>query len=122
MLKADLFAIEPVSPYSKKDINWMNPLSRCNREKVANKDVPIKNKMNHFMTYDTILIGFPIWYGTAPNVVQSFCKDYDWKGKKIYLFATSGGSGMGKTQAKLVPYLKGADVISDHLVTSSSDL
>ena len=62
--------------------------------------------------YDTVLIGFPIWYGCAPNVVNTFCSGYDWSGKKVAAFATSGGSGIGKTAKKLQPYVNGA-VIAD---------
>ena len=57
--------------------------------------------------YDTVFLGFPIWYYGAPNVINTFCKAYDWTGKKLFLFATSGGSGIGKTAEKLRPFLKG---------------
>lgn len=119
---ADIFEITPRKPYSKADINWKNPVSRCNREKLGKKDVPVMGRVEGFDSYDTILIGFPIWYGSAPNVVNTFCKDYDWSGKKVYVFATSGGSGMGKTKTKLAPFVKGADIVSDHLVTGDEDL
>lgn len=122
LLGADHFEIKPVKPYTKGDINWMNPLSRCNREKIGNKDVPVEGKVDNFDTYDTVVLGFPIWYGTAPNVVNTFCKGYDWAGKKLYLFATSGGSGMGKTAEKLAPYVPGAEIVSDKLIAGRGDL
>ena len=57
----------------------MNPISRCNREKIGKKDVSVEGKIENFEDYDTVLIGFPIWYGSAPNVVNTFCKEYDWR-------------------------------------------
>lgn len=122
LLSADIFEIKPEKPYSKADINWMNPVSRCNREKIGKKDVPVVGSIENFDYYDTVLIGFPIWYGSAPNVVNTFCKGYDWNGKKIYIFATSGGSGMGKTAEKLAPYVKGAEIAADKLITSEEEL
>lgn len=104
---ADLFEIVPEEPYSSADIKWTNPLARCNREKIGKKDVPIRNTIERWEGYDVVFLGFPIWYYGAPNVINTFCKGYDWSGKKLYLFATSGGSGIGKTAEKLRPYLKG---------------
>ncbi len=103
----DVFEIEPVEKYTPSDINWKNPLARCNKEKIGKKDVPIKNKLENFEQFDTVFIGFPIWYYGAPNIIQTFVKDYDWTGKKIALFATSGGSEMGKTAEKLLPFFGG---------------
>ena len=104
-MKADLFEIVPEKPYSAADIKWTNPLARCNREKFGKKDVPVNGRIENFSDYDTVVIGFPIWYGAAPNVVNTFCKGYDWSGKRVFAFATSGGSGIGKTAEKLKPYL-----------------
>ena len=67
-------------------------------------------------------LGFPIWYGGAPNVVNTFCQAYDWTGKKISVFATSGGSGIGKTAEKLMPYVPGAEITSAKIVKSAKDL
>ena len=108
---ADLFEIVPEKPYSETDVNWKNPLARCNKEKLGKKDVPVAGSIENFNQYDVVFIGFPIWYGTAPNVVNTFAKGYDWKGKKIGIFATSGGSGIGKTAAKLQPYVVGAEIV-----------
>ena len=105
--EADIFEIKPEMPYSKADINWKNPLSRCNREKIGRKDVPISEKIENFGEYDGVFIGFPIWYYGAPNIINTFIKEYDWSGKKIALFATSGGSGMGKTAEKVKPLFEG---------------
>ncbi len=108
----ELFEIVPETPYTAADVNWKNPLSRCNKEKVGKKDVPIKNKLENMDSFDTIFIGFPIWYWAAPNIINTFVKQYDLSGKKIVLFATSGGSDIGKTADKLKPYLsEGAEII-----------
>ena len=104
---ADLFEIRPEQPYTLADIRWTNPLARCNREKLGKKDVPSVGTVENWSAYDTVYLGFPIWYYGAPNIVNTFCKAYDWTGKKVVLFATSGGSDIGKTAAKLQPYLKG---------------
>lgn len=119
---ADLFEIKPEKKYSSADLNWMNPLSRCNREKVGKKDVPIVGKVESFEEYDTVYIGFPIWYGCAPNVVNTFCKGYNWGGKIVHAFATSGGSGIGKTAEKLAPYVEGAVSVDAKLVSSAEEL
>ena len=118
---ANLFEIKPEIPYSSADLNWMNPLSRCNREKLGKKDVPVAGTVERMDEYDMIYLGFPIWYGGAPNVINTFLKGYNLSGKKIAVFATSGGSGIGKTAEKLQPYLSGAAVIGAKLLKSPSD-
>ena len=115
---ADLFEIKPEKPYTSSDLNYMNPLARCNREHITKKQVPVSGKVENFAEYDTVLIGFPIWYGCVPNVVNTFCKEYDFTGKKVAAFATSGGSGIGKTAEKLKPYVSGADVIDAKLMNA----
>ena len=69
-----------------------------------------------------MFIGFPIWYGCAPIVVNTFCKAFDWSGKTVHAFATSGGSGIGKTAEKLKPYLPGAASVDAVLVGSADEL
>ncbi len=115
---ADLFEIKPEKPYTAADLNWKNPLARCNREKLGGKDVPVAGKVENMAEYDTLYVGFPIWYGCAPNVVNTFLKGYDLSGKKIYAFATSGGSGIGKTAEKLKPYTFGAEIVEAMLLHS----
>ena len=119
---ADIFEIVPEEPYSKSDINYLNPVSRCNREQIAGKDVPVAGKIEGFDKYDTIYIGFPIWYAQAPRVIHTFCKGYDWTGKTVHLFATSGGSGMGKTADKLASALNGAASVDGKRVTSADEI
>ena len=106
-IHAERFPIVPEVPYTAADIKWTNPLARCNREKLGKKDVPIRGRVEGWEDYDTVFLGFPIWYYGAPNVINTFCKAYDWTGKKLFLFASSGGSGIGKTAEKLRPFLKG---------------
>ena len=119
---ADLYEIKPEKPYSEADLKWTNPLARCNREKIGKKDVPVKGKVPGWAEYDTVYLGFPIWYYAAPNGIQTFCKGYDWTGKKIYLFATSGGSGVGKTAQKLEPFVRGGTIADARRVTSVEEL
>ena len=121
-LGADLFEITPEKPYTAADLRYMNAMARCNREKFGKKDVPVSGVVEHFSEYDTVYVGFPIWYGAAPNVVNTFCKAYDWTGKKVHAFATSGGSGIGKTAEKLAPYVKGAVSVDAKLVHSAQEL
>ena len=119
---ADLFEIVPEKIYSKADLNWKNPLARCNREFFGKKEVPVIGKIDQFEDYDTVYIGFPIWYGCAPNVVNTFCKAYDWTGKKVLVFATSGGSGIGKTREKLAPYVNGTEISDARRVQDASEI
>ena len=107
----DIFEIIPAETYTMKDLNWKNPLSRCNREKIGKKDVPIKNKVENMDEYDLVFLGFPIWYFEAPNVIHTFVKEYDFTGKKIVLFATSGGSDINNTPAKLKPDFNGGEIV-----------
>ena len=103
----DLFEIRPTEPYTEKDLKWTNPLARCNKEKIGRKDVPIKDSIADIDNYDVIFVGFPIWYYSAPNIIVTFLRSYDFTGKKIALFATSGGSDIGKTADKIRPLISG---------------
>lgn len=119
---ADVFEIVPKEPYTKADINYLNPVSRCNREQIGGKDVPVEGVIDNFDKYDTVYIGFPIWYGQAPRVIHTFAQSYDWAGKTVHAFATSGGSGIGKTAEKLSPSLKNAASLDAKLVHDQSEL
>ena len=112
---ADLFEILPDPPYSKADLNYMNPMARCNKEHFGKKDVPVTGRVENFESYERVFLGFPIWYGSAPDVVNCFCRGYDWSGKKVAAFATSGGSGIGKTGEKLRPFIPGAELLDAKL-------
>ena len=103
-VKADLFEIEPKVPYTKADLDWMNKKSRSSVEMSDKKYRPeiMKKKMD-MSSYDEILLGFPIWWYVAPTIINTFLEAYDFSGKKIVLFATSGGSGFGNTIKELQP-------------------
>ncbi len=120
--EADLWEIKPVQPYSDADLKWTNPLARCNREKIGKKDVPVEGTVENWAAYDRVYLGFPIWYYGAPNVIQTFCKGYDWTGKTVVLFATSGGSDMGKTAEKLMPYMKGGTIAGAKVVNGAGSV
>ena len=111
---ADMFEIKPVQAYTEADIKWTNPLARCNKEKLGKKDVPVSERVSNWDEYDFVLIGFPIWYFAAPNIIETFVKSYDFTGKKVALFATSGGSDIAKAPAKLQP-LMSAEIIGSQL-------
>lgn len=101
---ADLYEIRPKVPYTAKDLDWMDPRSRSSLEKKA--EAPLPELLDHNAapaSYDVIFLGFPIWWYEAPKIITSFLKAYDFSDKKIILFATSGGSGFGKTLEKLKP-------------------
>ena len=83
--------------------------------------MPVAGKVTDIERYDTLYVGFPIWYGCAPNVVNTFLKGCDLRGKKLYVFATSGGSGIGKTAEKLKPYIAGAEIVDAKLLRSTSE-
>ena len=113
---AELFEIKPEQPYTEKDLNWTNPVARCNREKIGRKDVPIKDRIEDFDGCGVIFVGFPIWYYSAPNIIVTFLKSYDFTGKKVALFATSGGSDIGRTAEKIRPLISGTvDIVASKL-------
>lgn len=101
----DLYEIEPEKPYTAEDLDWTNPKSRSSIEMKENRSFrpPIKGKVDNIEDYDTIYIGFPIWWYVAPTIVNTFLESYDFSGKTIIPFATSGSSGMGNTVNELKP-------------------
>ena len=109
--KADLYEIKPQTPYTRADLDWMNKKSRSSVE-MNDKSFrpPLADKNAHVEDYDTIFLGFPIWWYTAPTIINTFLDSYDFTGKTIILFATSGGSGLGKTAADLKGSAPGADI------------
>lgn len=99
---ADLYEIKPEVSYTKADLNWMDKKSRSTvemndlsfRPAIVDRNAGVEN-------YDVIFVGFPIWWYIAPTIINTFLESYDFSGKTVVLFATSGGSGMGKTAAGL---------------------
>ncbi len=113
MAGADLYEIRPEVPYSKADLNWEDPNSRSSIEMNDRSIRPgIADMMDapDISAYDTIYIGFPIWWYVAPTIINTFLEQYDWAGKTIIPFATSGSSGMGKTNEGLAPSCPGAEL------------
>ena len=103
-VNADLYEIRPATPYSNADLNWSDKNSRSSREAADPKSRPALADTEASITaYDTIFLGFPIWWYVAPHIVNSFLESYDFSGKTIVVFATSGGSGIGDTMAELKP-------------------
>ena len=106
---ADLFAIEPEVPYTDADLNWMDKESRSSVEMNDPASRPvIARKRDNMDEYDTIYVGFPIWWYVAPTIINTFLESYDLTGKTVIPFATSGGSDMGKTNEKLLHSCKNA--------------
>ena len=101
---ADMYEIMPKQPYSKADLNWMDKKSRSSVEMADKKIRPeITDTDAKIAEYDEIFLGFPIWWYVAPTIINTFLEKYDFTGKKIVLFATSGGSGFGNTVKELQP-------------------
>ena len=99
---ADLFEIKPAVPYTQADLNWMDKHSRSSVEMNDPKSRPaIAGMPADLGVYDTVFVGFPIWWYVAPTIISTFLESGDFSGKKVVPFATSGGSGMGKTLAGL---------------------
>lgn len=101
VISAPTYEIKPLKPYSTADINWRNPLSRCNREWIKKERPELSDKDFPLDGTDTVFLCFPIWYYNAPLIIRSFLEAYDFSGKNIVLFATSGGSEFGKTAETL---------------------
>lgn len=101
---ADIFAIEPEIPYSDAGLNWQDKRSRSSIEMNNREFRPsVAQKRDNMDDYNIIYVGFPIWWYGAPTIVNTFLEGYDLAGKTIIPFATSGGSGMGKTNKGLKP-------------------
>ena len=97
-LQSDVYEIKPEIPYTKADLNWMDKKARTTIEmKDWNSRPAIIKEPLELENYDTIFLGFPIWWYIAPTIVNTFLESYDFSNKKIILFATSGGSGFGRT-------------------------
>ena len=117
---ADLFAIEPKVPYTKADLDWMDSNSRSTLEMKNPASRPeIARVRDNMEEYDTVFVGFPIWWYVAPTIINTFLESYDLTGKTIIPFATSGGSGMGKTNEKLMPSCKGAKLLDGKVLKAN---
>lgn len=110
---ADLYEIKPAVPYTKDDLNWMDAKSRSSVEMktpgLASRPALADSDAN-IAAYDVIFVGFPIWWYTAPTIIHSFLEAYDFSGKIVVPFATSGGSPMGNVSSTLQKVVPGASV------------
>lgn len=98
----DFFEIVPKEIYTSDDLNWMNKKSRSSAEMNDPAARPeIANKVIDMASYDTVIVGFPIWWGIAPRIIETFLESYDFSGKTILPFCTSGGSGVGRSDTAL---------------------
>lgn len=119
---SDLFAIVPADPYTSADLNWRDKQSRSTLEAADPSCRPtITSRVEHIENYDTIFLGFPIWWYVAPAIINTFLESYDLAGKTIILFATSGGSGMGKTASVLRPCAPNAKIVDGDILNNASD-
>ena len=116
-----LYEITQKELYTSDDLNWMNKKSRSSVE-MSNKKIrpEITDTDAHIKEYDTIILGFPIWWYVAPTIVNTFLEKYDFSGKKIVLFATSGGSGFGNTVKELKPSAPGAEIVEGKLLNRAN--
>ena len=122
VIGADLHEIKPAVPYTKADLDWMNKQSRSSVEMSDLSSRPeISDKVDNMGEYDVIFVGFPIWWYVAPTIINTFLESYDLTGKTIILFATSGGSGFGKTAEKLADSCKGAVIKGEKLLNGKVD-
>ncbi len=119
---ADLFEIKPTVPYTDADLNWQNSNSRSSIEmKNPDSRPEIVEKLSDMDNYDTVFVGFPIWWYVAPMIIDTFLESYDFSGKTVVPFATSGGSGMGKTADVLRQVCPAADIKDGKVLNNMTD-
>ena len=120
---ADLHEIQPEVPYTDADLDWMNKKSRSSVEMNDKKFRPeIEDKDANIAEYDEIILGFPIWWYVAPTIVNTFLEKFDFSGKKVVLFATSGGSGFGNTVKELQPSAPNTEIVEGKILNSKSEI
>lgn len=106
---ADLYEIEPKEAYTSQDLDWMDKESRSTLEMNNKSSRPaIATQVEHMEDYDVVFIGFPIWWYVEPRIIDTFLESYDFEGKTIVPFATSGGSGAGRTDESLKKHCDGS--------------
>lgn len=111
---ADLYEIRPEKPYTNADLNWQDKKSRSSVEMNDKSFRPaIADTDANIACYDTIFVGFPIWWYVAPTIINTFFEAYDFSGKTIILFATSGGSGIGNSAKELRSSVSAGAIIKD---------
>ena len=119
---ADLFEIRPAVPYTQADLNWTDKKSRSSVEMNDPLSRPeIAEKLPNMADYDTVFVGYPIWWYVAPHIINTFVESYDLSGKTLVAFATSGGSGIGKTVEELKKLYPDANWKDGKLLNNISD-
>lgn len=122
MMDSDLFAIVPADPYTSADLDWRDKQSRSTLEASDPSCRPaITSQIEDIEGYGTIFLGFPIWWYVAPSIINTFLESYDLTGKTVILFATSGGSGMGKTASILRASAPGAKIVDGGILNNASN-
>ncbi len=117
---ADLYEILPAIPYTSADLDWNDKKSRSSLEMNDKSSRPkLKDHDAKIAEHDTIFLGFPIWWYTAPTIIKTFLEAYDFTGKTIVLFATSGGSGLGRTAKDLAGSCPGAAIKGGKLLNGN---
>jgi len=117
ILNCDLLEIKPKVNYTEEDLDWNNPNSRSSLEmKDLSSRPEIIKKLDNLNNYDTIYLGFPIWWGIAPTIVNTFLESYDLSNKTIITFATSGGSNIGESTSKLEVSAKNSKFINGRVI------
>lgn len=118
----DLYEIKPAVPYTSADLDWTNKSSRSSLEmKDANSRPALADTNAPVAGHDVIFLGFPVWWYVAPTILNTFLEAYDFRGKTIVLFATSGSSGLGKSAAGLRPSAPGAKIVDGRMLNGSLD-
>lgn len=121
IMGGDLFEIEPVDEYTEEDLDWTNDNSRSSIEmKDKNSRPKIQNKLENLEFYDTIILGFPIWWYTYPSIISTFLEENDLSGKKIYVYATSGSSTIDSAYNNLVTNYPNLNFVSGLRLTPNS--
>lgn len=121
-IDADLFEIVPEQPYSSADLNWNNSSSRSSVEMNDDACRPgVSSMVDHMESYDTVFVGFPIWWYVEPRIIDTFLESYNFEGKTIVPFATSGGSGLGKAPQRMQAIAKGSTVKPGKLLNGRQD-
>ena len=121
-LGADLFEIRPETPYTTADLDWMDKNSRSTVEMRDKSSRPaIAGVCPDMEKYDTVFVGFPIWWYVAPTIVNTFLEAHDMAGKTVVPFATSGGSGMGRTNEFLAPSVPNSRLLEGRVLNRAKD-
>ena len=121
-INADLFEIVPEKPYTPADLNWNDKNSRSSREMADEKCRPaVAGDGPDMSAYDTVFVGFPIWWYVEPRIIDTFLEAHDFSGKTVVPFATSGGSGLGKAPQRMATLAPGSTVTEGRLLNGRLD-